>query len=162
MVVEIRIIDDTLTPGLTRALDGLTDTSELMGDLAQFMFEVTKDNFRTERGPDGSVWAPRSPATLEKYRRDGSPFGRLLSKEGGLQDSLGVDWGNGFAEVGVNQPYAAVMQLGARQGAFGRTKRNGPIPWGNIPARPYLGLGAEHEKDVLDIINEWLERQFDG
>lgn len=55
--------------------------------------------------------------------------------------------------------YAAVMQGGAAQGAFGRTSRGGPIPWGNIPARPFLGLSDSDRAGVLEIIAEYLGRR---
>ena len=54
--------------------------------------------------------------------------------------------------------YAAAMQFGAAQGAFGRTRRNGPIPWGNIPARPFLGISADDETNILGALAGWIER----
>jgi phage gpG-like protein len=42
------------------------------------------------------------------------------------------------------------MHFGARQGAFGRTRRNGPIPWGNIPARPFLPISENGEMNAFD------------
>ncbi|MBY0349775.1 phage virion morphogenesis protein [Tabrizicola sp.] len=54
--------------------------------------------------------------------------------------------------------YATTQQFGAAQGAFGRTARNGPIPWGTIPARPFLGLSPEDETNILDTLSEWLQR----
>jgi phage gpG-like protein len=58
--------------------------------------------------------------------------------------------------VGSPMIHAATMQFGAAQGAFGRTSRGGPIPWGNIPARPFLGLSQTDRAGVLEIIAEYL------
>jgi len=52
---------------------------------------------------------------------------------------------------------AATQQFGAAKGAFGRTKFNGPIPWGNIPARPFLGISEEDESNLVDMLREYLE-----
>jgi len=39
---------------------------------------------------------------------------------------------------------------------FGGTRSAFPNLWGDIPARPFLGISAEDEVAVLDIIDEWL------
>jgi phage gpG-like protein len=68
-------------------------------------------------------------------------------------------------EVGTNVIYAGTHQFGARQGAFGRTRRGGPIPWGDIPARPFLptdGLPEEQRREVLDLIREHFARAVGG
>jgi len=31
-----------------------------------------------------------------------------------------------------------------------------PIPWGNVPARPFLGLSSDDQRDVLEIMREAL------
>jgi hypothetical protein len=42
------------------------------------------------------------------------------------------------------------MHFGAKQGAFGRTSRGGPIPWGDIPARPLLPIDEQGNMDAFD------------
>lgn len=138
-------------------LTGLDDTTPLMRDITQYLFHEARQRFAREESPDGAKWAPRSPATLASYRREKSVWGRILQKEGGLFDTLATEAGNGYASIFVNQPYAAVMQFGASKGAFGNTRRGSPIPWGNIPARPYLGIAEPQETNIYSIIEEWLE-----
>ncbi len=41
--------------------------------------------------------------------------------------------------VGSSLIYAAVQQLGAKKGSFGKSRRSS-IPWGDIPARPFLKM----------------------
>ena len=70
----------------------------------------------------------------------------------------------------------AIVRLNLRTGGYGlaallamrhatgdcpcrRTRRGAPIPWGNIPARPYLGLSADDETEVVRILRDYLERQ---
>lgn len=65
-------------------------------------------------------------------------------------------------EVGSSLEYSGVQQFGARAGEFGRTKRGGSVPWGDIPARPYLGFSDEDKANVLDILQEHLEASLRG
>lgn len=79
--------------------------------------------------------------------------------------------------IGSPMIYSAVQQFGAEMGEFGRyyqlfrrkyaesdfrryagTKKGSPIPWGNIPARPFLGLSAQDKADVVEILQEHLLR----
>jgi phage gpG-like protein len=62
----------------------------------------------------------------------------------------------GGVEVGSSLEYAAVQQFGARQGQLGRTRRGAPIPWGDIPPRPFLGLSAADRQEILGILAEHL------
>ena len=53
--------------------------------------------------------------------------------------------------------YAAVMQLGAAQGEFGaRIGKDKNGPWGDIPARPFLGVGPTDRENILETITEYL------
>lgn len=59
--------------------------------------------------------------------------------------------------VGTSLVYGAVQQLGAKKGSLGRTKRGGPVPWGDIPARPYLGLSAADRSNILRFLLRYLQ-----
>ena len=71
------------------------------------------------------------------------------------------------AGVFTNVPYAAVHQFGARKGSFGSysdTDKNGhPFagvsPWGDIPARPFIGLSADNEEDIRQTLIEYVLRE---
>lgn len=164
-MITITMMENGITGSLAGLQAGLADTSPLMADIAQYLYIATRENFAAESAPDGTPWAPRSPTTLDAYKRQGSPWGRILQKEGGLFDSIAVSSGNDFAEVFVNRPYGAVHQFGAAKGSFGaysgtgKTGRrySGTSPWGNIPARPFLGLAEKQETAILKIIDAWLE-----
>ena len=69
--------------------------------------------------------------------------------------------GNNELTFGSPLEYAATQQFGAEQGEFGRgsfKKRNGsfPIPWGDIPARPFVGISDQDQVEILDIIRGYL------
>ncbi|WP_409934431.1 phage virion morphogenesis protein [Tepidimonas sp.] len=48
---------------------------------------------------------------------------------------------------------AAVRHEG---GTFGATKRGGKIPWGDVPARPFMGISDDDRSAILDIIRKHL------
>ncbi|WP_309663877.1 phage virion morphogenesis protein [Tabrizicola sp.] len=149
-MITFEIILDTITPGLTRLSESLDDPTPLMADLAHYMLNETKQNFAQQRGPDGNVWAPKSPVTIANYNRQGLSGREILVKEGTLKETPAVAWGPFFAEVFVAPlPYAAMMQFGGTKGQF-------PNLWGDIPARPYIGFAQEQEDTILEIVTEWL------
>ena len=79
-------------------------------------------------------------------------------------------YGPDHVRVGSNALQAAVMQFGAVKGSTGAyfytTKTgkqvDGASPWGNIPARPYLGLSESDKTGIIDIVGEWLQRAAGG
>ena len=61
--------------------------------------------------------------------------------------------------VGVPSPastYAGTHQFGAKKGQYGSTSRGQPIPWGDIPAREFLGLSDDDESEIVDIVSGYL------
>lgn len=158
-MITIDVTTDTLRPALAEAQRALADLTPLMQEVGDLMVYRTEENFTAGTAPDGTAWAPRSQTTLDAYAARGKmPQGgplvgvsKMLSEQISYEaDPTGVDWGS-------NMIYAAVMQFGAAQGAFGKTSRGGPIPWGDIPARPYLGVGPEDETAILETIEDYLQ-----
>jgi phage gpG-like protein len=56
---------------------------------------------------------------------------------------------NDTLAVGSNMEYAAMQQ-------FGGTKAEFPHLWGDIPARPFLGVSENDRAEILDIIQAHL------
>lgn len=53
--------------------------------------------------------------------------------------------------IGSTVPYAATQQFGAKRLQF-----KNKAPWGDIPARPFLGLSDSDRRTILDIIGDFL------
>lgn len=98
-------------------------------------------------GPDGAAWAPWS-ARYAATRRSGKS---LLQGEGDLGDALFYERRSGGVEVGSALVYAAIHQLGGEG-----TKRPG------IPARPYLGVATQDERDLADAVETFWTRTLGG
>jgi phage gpG-like protein len=43
---------------------------------------------------------------------------------------------------------------------FGGTKNEFPFLWGDIPARPFLGISNDDEKAILSIIEDHILSSF--
>lgn len=138
----------------------LTDMTPVMDTLGEYLVGSTKARFPQGVSPEGVKWAPKSPATLERYgirksnRVDIRP---LFGPSGMLSSQIFHQAAADRLEWGSNMIYSAVMQFGAARGAFGTMANGSPIPWGDIPARPFLGISAEDERYILETLAEWVE-----
>jgi phage virion morphogenesis protein len=158
-MISIDLKARTLTAALDRLTAGLDDMSPLMADFGEYLVEATRTRFQEGKGPDGAPWAPKSEATLEAYRRRKDPASPrpLIGPSRSLSTTIFARTDARAAEVGSPLIYAAVMQFGAARGAFGAIRGGSPIPWGTIPARPYLGLSQADEAALIAIAEEYLE-----
>jgi len=157
--IEITHNSDEVLRALNRLVRRVDDPAPAMERIAGVLEEATARAFATESDPEtGVAWDPLSEVTLalRPYRQGGA----LLQDAGTLRGSISTDYGQDFAQIGTNVPYAPTHQFGAQQGEFGTTSRGGPIPWGDIPARPFLGIGPEDERDILQIAAEHLAGAF--
>lgn len=150
---------------LFAALDAaLTDMTPVMNDLGELLTTSTKERFPTGTAPDGSKWAPKSQTTLNRYGAKKSnrvdvrplfgPTGLLSQQIFSEASATEVSWGS-------NLIYSAVMQFGAGKGAFGSMANGAPIPWGNIPARPFIGVSAKDEANIIATLEDWLSGAAD-
>lgn len=167
-MITITIEDAQVTEALQELQGRMTDMTKPMDDIGELLIRTTRERFGEGKSPDGVPWAAKSLATIEAYRRragkgvntrvDTRP---LHGPSGALQSTIFKRTGPDFVEVGSPQVYAAVMQFGALEGAFGQTGTGSPIPWGTIPARPFLGISDTDRTAILEILTEWLEDAAD-
>ncbi|THF60912.1 phage virion morphogenesis protein [Pseudothauera rhizosphaerae] len=148
-------------------------------EIGEDLAESTRRRFATSTAPDGSRWAPNSQLTYlgligkGDTRKDGRVNARGAGRVSAKRPLVGsgllaesITWqladGGTAVEIGTNRIYAGTHQFGAKQGEYGATRRGAPIPWGDIPARPFLGLSAEDEAAVLGVLQGYLGRLVDG
>lgn len=114
-------------------------------------------NFDSESAPDGTPWAVLSPVTIARREAKGQTPITILRATGKMSAEIVSQASDDQLVVGSPAPQAAVMQFGAAKGAFGANANGNPVPWGNIPARPFLGLSAEDEAEIIHIASDWLD-----
>lgn len=150
-MIEIEFNDDKLTGAILRIETALSDLAPLMRDIGELMVGSTKQRFIAGTAPDGTTWAPKSEVTKRVYERRGDRvddrplFGPSGSLSGNIHyqaDSSSVSWGSVLI-------YAAMMQ-------FGGAKEQFPHLWGDIPARPFLGLSTEDRDLIAEEVEEWM------
>lgn len=142
----------------------MTDMTPVMQDLGELLVNSTKQRFPEGVSPDGTPWAPKSQATIDAFRsREGRKknasidFRPLFGPSGRLSSEFSWEAGPSSVEIGSSLIYAAVQQFGAAKGAFGATSKGSSIPWGNIPARPFLGISDEDEVNIRATIADYLD-----
>jgi phage virion morphogenesis protein len=152
--------DTAATEAALARLEGaLADPFPLMSDIGELLTRSTKERFAQGVSPEGVKWAPKSQTTLERYgirksnRVDIRP---LFGPSGALNTTIYPEPTRDEVLVGSGLIYAAVQQFGAAKGAFGNMANGSPIPWGNIPARPFLGVSAEDETGIGATVEDYL------
>ena len=153
---------------LNELIRRMTDFSEPMQDIGELMVESTRQNFVEGSSPDGVPWAPKSQATLDAYaaRKETVSSKPLIGPSRTLSTTVFSQPGTNSVSWGSAMIQAAVMQFGAQAGEFGATigrDKNGrefmvSTPWGDIPARPFIGVGEDDETAIVATLEEWLER----
>ena len=159
---------------------GEPGTQDLMPRLGEYLQASTQKRFKSQTAPDGTAWAPLQPryARRKKYAKD-----KVLTLRGYLRSGIRYQvTGAAEVEVGSNTKYAAIHQLGGSidQNAQSRKMRYRSVAgrvlfagrkhkrgvterWVtrgayqvNIPARPFLGISTEDDKEIRSVILDWV------
>lgn len=172
-MISIKINDRQVLDALNELTRRSKNLRPAFAEIGEDMADSTKRRFATATAPDGNPWAANSPVTLQRYlgvfknshKKDGS-----LSKAGQariankkpltgetkvLQTTINYQLqGSTGVSIGSPMVYAATQQFGATAGQFGRNGH--PTPWGDIPARPFLGVSDSDRENILDILQSYL------
>jgi phage virion morphogenesis protein len=155
----VELKDEAVTAALMRAAGALDNMLPLNQDIGEILVASTKARFPLGTAPDGSKWAEKSQTTLNRYgarksnRVDVRP---LFGPSGMLSSQIFSEATSDQVEVGSNRIYAGTMQFGAAKGAFGTMANGGLIPWGTIPARPFLGISETDSANIVGQIADCL------
>lgn len=153
---HITVHDVELRQGLADMLRQLERPADALREIGEVLTNSTKRRFGTQTDPTGRRWEPNSEVTLERKTNP-----NILTEGGflgdGIRHQLTAD-GRGV-QIVSDRIYAAVQQFGQPQGASGTNRRGAPIPWGDIRARPFLGLSDEDEDQIMAILRDYLAEQ---
>lgn len=151
-MIRIEFNDRDVNTALSRLQGLLDDLTPVMQEIGDTLVESTDARFDAQTSPEGVPWAKKKQSTLDRQtrgKRGADP--RPLHYELHLRSQIFATSGPDFAEVGSNRDYAAMMQFGGQKEKF-------PHLWGDIPARPFLGLSEDDRAAVLEIVGEWFDR----
>jgi len=155
-MIEIKVDTKEINDLTRRIARKGADASPAMKEIAAIMFSAVQENFEQEGRPK---WPELKPSTIKRREKLGTWPGHILrsGRQGGLASSITPSHDARSATVGTNKKYAATHQFGASKGAFGKTARGTPIPWGNIPPRPFLKLTDKDEADIIEQLKKFLD-----
>lgn len=160
-MIRIEVDDRAVQTMLHRLQQSVGNLQPAMAEIGATLNDNIRMGFKDSRDPLGTAWKRLSKVTATR-RKGGA--GQPLLDTGRLRNSITYRATGNSVEVGTNVKYATTHQFGAAQGAFGRTRRGGPIPWGHIPARPFMPitdngkvwLPAAWQEAVIDILQRRL------
>lgn len=182
-MITIQVNDRQVLDRLNELASKCKNLRPAMKEIGEVLVDSTKARFASATDPDGHKWDDNSQVTIDRFmglhtknfRKDGSLVkNKNFKKDGSLSKSgearvaagaakkpltgktgiLGhaINYqldGNSSVGIGSPKPYAAMQQ-------FGGTKAQWPHLWGDIPARPFLGVSDADKASILEIIGNYL------
>ena len=147
-MINVTVDDQAILAALRQLQNHTANLRPALKEIGETLKESTQQRFVNYTGPDGVMWEANSDATHErKASRSGIP----LTDSGTLGDTINSKvLGNDSVMIYSPMQYAAMMQ-------FGGTKAEFPHLWGDIPARPFLGVSDSDESEILSILRTYLE-----
>lgn len=157
------------TTHLYRLADAMKNPKPAMKLIGENLVDSTKQRFQTSTAPDGSRWKPNTVATLlgyigkyaGSYRKDGRVTSKggnriagkkpLIGETSSLSGNITYRLVADGLEIGSPQKYAAMQQFGGQKSEF-------PNLWGDIPARPFLGVSTSDEDMMIETVENYLQR----
>lgn len=152
-----------------------TQLQKALEDIGKIYVKEAKYRINNQTDPKGRTF-PWNTETTRRYKRKGMSRGYLrytrgpaiegpnkrLIWTGKLRKSLQYFVSGNTVIVFSNVPYAKTQQFGADAGDFAdytnlmSGRELGPIPWGPIPARPFLGTNKKTNEAVIAKLGEHL------
>ena len=153
-MLEMTFDDKQVLDALNRLARAGEELSPAMQEISGALEAGIEEAFKKERAPDGTKWRDLSEVTTARRAKRHKWPGPILQISGHLAGAITSDYDAFSAVAGTNLRYAKTHQQGAQRGAFGTTCRGTPIPWGDIPARPFLGVSAKTREGMIEAINK--------
>lgn len=146
-MIEVKVDNQAVMNALHRLASSAANPHPALLAIADELVKSTKMRFQTSTAPDGTRWVPNKPSTLKRKKGDKPLIGKthLLAQQ--ISPAVGMDW----LAVGSSMKYAAMQQFGGKKSRF-------PHLWGDIPARPFLGISDADEKMIVNTVDEYLRR----
>jgi phage gpG-like protein len=169
-LIEIKWNDADVLAALERLAQATAQPRPALLAIGESMVESTKKRFETSTAPDGSRWAPNSQTTYlgmvnafgkGNFGKSGRINARGATRVAGKKPLIGAtrmlstqinyEADNAGLRIGSPMVYAAMQQ-------FGGTKAKFPNLWGDIPARPFLGVSESDAVMIVDTVSDYLRK----
>jgi len=154
MSVSITVDSSDLDEALVR-LRPLFDfePAPLMDAIAALGESQTRRRIEVEKtGPDGTAWAPNRNGT-SILRETGR---HLLDSVASRSSATEAEWGASWEFAHVHQYGAVIEAKDAKALAFQIGGESVFAKRVTIPARPFVGVSAENEAEIRDLVTDFL------
>lgn len=149
-MIEVKVIDEAVLDALARLDQAVTNPRPPMLKIGECLVSSTKLRFNFSTAPDGTKWAANSPSYLKSLGILGVGKKPLIGETGDLSRQIHWQYVDGTLLVGSSvEKYAAMQQFGGETSRF-------PNLWGDIPARPFLGVSSDDKTKIISIVNDFL------
>lgn len=167
-MIGIEVEDAEMQRVLRRTINAVERPQPLLKAIGEILVDSTKQRFATSTGPDGKAWAENSDTTILNYLRK---YKGTFGKRGGLTKkgmtrlvfkkplmgetkmlSLRINYKveGDTLHIGTPQKYGAMQHFGGKKSQF-------PNLWGDIPARPFLGVSDHDRESILDTMRDFVQ-----
>jgi phage virion morphogenesis protein len=137
--IAIDIDERPVIDALNQLLRRTGDLEPAFRDIGEYLLISTRERFAAEQSPAGQPWAPLKPDYQARKPKNAD---KILVLEGYLENTLRYQTSPTELTFGSDRVYAAAQQYGR--------------PEIDLPARPFLGLSVDDEREVLAILEEHL------
>ncbi|NJR38538.1 MAG: phage virion morphogenesis protein [Leptolyngbyaceae cyanobacterium CSU_1_4] len=144
--ITVTVDDAAVQAALKRMRGNLTNLRPAMKQIGEYMVFETDENFRGEHDPEGNPWKKLDPDYLKWKQRTGK-ITKILQLRGRLRKSIVYRAESDRVSIGTNVIYGNIHQWGGKARSA------------NLPARPFLGVTAENEREMGQIIMDFLRSQ---
>lgn len=139
--ISIEIESAEVRRTLQALLAAAGDLKPAFADIGEHLLISHRERWQRHVDPEGRPWRPLSPAYKERKKRNRD---RILVLNNYLLGTVRYQVTDAALETGTDRVYGATHQ-------FGRPERH-------IPPRPWLGVSAEDETEILAILTEHLKQ----
>ncbi|ARU30893.1 hypothetical protein CAP31_03835 [Sulfuriferula sp. AH1] len=169
-MIETKWNDADVLAALERLAQATAQPRPALLAIGESQVESTKKRFETSTAPDGSRWAPNSEATYlgmvnafgkGNFGKNGRINARGATRVAGKKPLIGETRMLStqiFYEVDHDSVRWGSPMVQAAMQHFGGTKSKFPNLWGDIPARPFLGVSESDAVMIVDTVSDYLRK----
>lgn len=137
--LDYRYDDRQIVRALLRLQDAAGDITPALRDIGEHLLLSHDQRFRDQVDPEGNPWEPLTDKYKARKKRNPN---KILIRDVMLSATLRYQVESDALRFGTPLIYGATHQLGD--------------PDRGIPARPFLGLSADDEGVILDLLQDHL------
>lgn len=189
-MVKIEITHNLINPVLARAMAALGGRARqlMLKDMGEYLLSSTRERAARQVSPDGTAWQALSPRYKRQKDKQRPGLPMLKFDNHMLGDRLSWQVDGNVLVVGSNAPYAAAQHFGhtyqrkaralelyfsQKAGVVGsrfvKKRKSNFAQMANIgahtvtlPGRPWLGVSAADEVELLAIAEDHLKKALGG